>query len=279
MTFTLTDGLLLALIGLSVVASAAPGLAEALRARKATRLARVVAAGGRLAAQIAVELREVPPGATVADIKARLVTDAVQRLKSPDLMGQSIAKLGGSDAGVKNIVEGELAKLQLFVPPAPVPEAQATQAFVAPAATAPLPPATAPLPLSSGGLPAGADLALPLTPATPPTPYFPGTGAVARVVPLLLAAQLAAACAVPQSRTQAAFEAEAAYVVAARGSAAYVLTPGADPATAGALRRLEREAYQAVVASRTDPVDAAKLAVAQRQVEALTRFMAEKGLR
>lgn len=272
MTFTLTDGLLLALIGLSVVASAAPGLAEALRARKATRLARVVAAGGRLAAQIAVELREVPPGATVADIKARLVTDAVQRLKSPDLMGQSIAKLGGSDAGVKNIVEGELAKLQLFVPPAPVPEAQVTQAFVAPAVPAPLP-------LSSGGFPAAAELALPLTPATPPTPYFPGTGAVARVVPLLLAVQLAVACTVPQSRTQAAFEAEAAYVVAARGSAAYVLTPGADPATAGTLHRLERGAYQAVVASRTDPADAAKLAVAQRQVEALTRFMAEKGLR
>lgn len=270
MTFTLTDGLLLAVLALSAAGYAAPALAAALESRKATRLARVVAAGGRLAAQIAVELREVPPGATAADIKARLVADAVQRLKSPELMGQTVAALKGSDAGLANIVEGELAKLQLVVPPAVVadeaPPAPAP-AFVA--AVAPV------APPSTGA----ADLVLPLTPATPPTPYFPGTGAVARVVPLLLAAQLAVACTVPQTRTQAAFEAEVAYVVAARGSAAYVLSPGADPATAATLRRLEREAYAAVVASRESPTDAAKLAVAQRQVEALTRFMAEKGIR
>lgn len=277
MTFTLTDGLLLAVLGLSAAGYAAPALAAALEARKATRLARVVAAGGRLAAQIAVELREVPPGATVADLKARLVADAVQRLKSPDLMGQTVAKLGGSDAGLANIVQGELAKLQLVVPPVPAPEtATPAQAFVAPAVSMPGPVSP---PMAGGGTPAPADLVLPLTPQTPPTPYFPGAGAVARVVPLLLAAHLAVACALPQSKPQAAFEAEAAYVAAARGGAAYVLSPGADPATAATLRRLEREAYAAVVASRDAPADAAKLAVAQRQVEALTAFMAEKGLR
>lgn len=270
MTFTLTDGLLLAVLALSAAGYAAPALAAALEARKATRLARVVAAGGRLAAQIAVELREVPPGATVADIKARLVADAVQRLKSPELMGASVAALNGSDAGLANIVAGELARLELAAPPAPevLPPNPVFMASPNPA-TPPMSPA----------VPAAADLVLPLTPQVAPSPYPPGTGAVARVVPMLLAAQLAVACAVPQSRTQAAFETEAAYVVAARGGAAYVLTPGADPATAAALRRLEREAYEAVVASRAAPTDAAKLAVAQRQVEALTRFMAEKGIR
>lgn len=270
MTFTLTDGLLLAVLALSAAGYAAPALAAALEARKATRLARVVAAGGRLAAQIAVELREVPPGATVADLKARLVADAVQRLKSPELMGASVAALKGSDAGLANIIGGELARLELTAPPAPevLPP---NPTFMAPPT-----PATSPMSSSSTG---PADLVLPLTPQTAPTPYPPGTGAAARVVPLLLAAQLAVACTLPQSRTQAAFEAEAAYVVAARGGAAYVLSPGAEPATAATLRRLEREAYAAVVASREAPADAAKLAVAQRQVEALTRFMAEKGIR
>ena len=264
MTFTLTDGLLLAVLALSAAGYAAPALAAALESRKATRLARVVAAGGRLAAQIAVELREVPPGATVADLKARLVADAVQRLKSPELMGASVAALKGSDAGLANIVAGELARLELA----------ATPPLVAPLPVAgmPMTPMSAPLAAPAAG---AADLVLPLTPATPPTFYPPGTSAVVRVLPLLLAAQLAVACAVPQ----AAFEAEAAYVVAARGSAAYVLSPGANPATAATLRRLDREAYAAVVASREAPADAAKLAVARRQVEALTGFMAEKGIR
>lgn len=272
MTFTLTDGLLLAMLALSAAGYAAPALAAALETRKATRLARVVAAGGRLAAQIAVELREVPPGVTGADLKARLVAEAVQRLKSPELMGQTVAKLGGSDAGLANIVAGELARLELAAPAVSTSDAAA----LAPAFVAPMPPASPPVSPPAAG---PADLVLPLTPQTPPTPYFPGAGAVARVVPLLLAAHLAVACTLPQSRASAAFEAEAAYVAAARGAAAYVLSPGADPATATTLRRLEREAYAAVVASREAPADVAKLAVAQHQVEALTGYMAEKGLR
>lgn len=272
MTFSLSDGLLLAVLGLSALAYVAPTLTAALEARKATRLARVVAAGGRLAATIAVELRGVPPGATAAEVKARLVAEAVQRLKSPELMGETIAKLGGSDAGVKNIVEGELAKLQLVV----LPASAAADAVSAPAT----PTSAAPVATFAP------DLVLPLTPAVPPTPYPPGgltvagtSGGLTRAAPILFALALIAGCALPQSRTRAAFEAEAAYVVAARGSAAYVLTPGAEPVTAATLRRLERGAYEAVVASRADPGDAAKLAVAQRQVEALTRFMAERGLR
>ena len=144
MTFTLTDGLLLAVLALSAAGYAAPALAAALEARKATRLARVVAAGGRLAAQIAVELRDVPAGATVADLKARLVADAVQRLKSPELMGASVAALKGSDAGLANIVAGELAKLEL-VAPAAVPETSAPAAFVAQPAPA-SPPVSSPAP-------------------------------------------------------------------------------------------------------------------------------------
>lgn len=274
MTFTLTDGLLLAVLGLSAAGYAAPALASALEARKATRLARVVAAGGRLAAQIAVELREVPPGVTAADLKARLVADAVQRLKSPELMGQTVAALKGSDAGLANIVAGELARLELATVPAVVADAVPTPP--APAFAASVAPVTPPM---SPPVSAAAELVLPLTPSAAPTPYPAGTGAIARVVPLLLAAQLAVACTLPQSRAQSAFETEAAYVAAARGAAAYVLSPGTEPSTAATLRRLEREAYAAVVASREAPTDATKLAVAQRQVEALAGFMAEKEVR
>lgn len=258
MSISLSDGLLLAVFGLSAIAYVTPTLAAALEARKATRLARVVAAGGRLAATIAVELRGIPPGASAADVKARLVEQAVQRLKAPELMGHTVAALKGTDAGLANIVRGELAKLEL--------------AAAAPASR-----------VEASGLPApipgAGDLGIPLTPAAPPTPYPAGSGALARAVPLLLVLQLAVACALPQSRATAAFETEAAYVAAGRAGIAYTLTPGADPATAATLRRLDREAYAAVVASRAAPGDAAKLAVARRQVEALTRFMAEKGVR
>ena len=259
MNISLSDGLLLGVVALSAAAYVAPTLAAALEARKATRLARVVAAGGRLAAQIAVELRAVPSGATAADLKARLVEQAVQRLKSPELMGHTIAALKGTDTGVKNIVEGELARLQLVAPAAGSPPVASTAPDVAPA----------PLP----------DVGIPLTPAAAPVPYPPLTGTIARVAPLLLALQLLAACAMPQSRASAAFETEAAYIAAARGGIAYSLTPGNDPATVAAVRRLEREAYAAVVESRAAPGDAAKLAMAQQSVRALAEYMQAKGIR
>lgn len=262
MQISLSDGLLLGVVALSAAAYVAPTLAAALEARKATRLARVVAAGGRLAAQIAVELRAVPAGATAADLKARLVEQAVQRLKSPELMGHTISALKGSDTGIKNIVEGELARLQL------------ASGATAPAASTAVSPAAvdlAPVPVS--------DLGLPLTPSAPPSPYPPLTGTIARVAPLLLGLQLLAACALPQSRATDAFEAEAAYVAAARSGVAYRFAPGADPETVSTLRRLDREAYAAVAESRAAPGDAAKLALAQQSVRALADYLRDKGIR
>lgn len=266
MNISLSDGLLLGVVGLSAVAYVTPTLAAALEARKATRLARIVAAGGRLAAQIAVELRGVPPGISGAELKARLVADAVQRLKSPELMGATVAALKGSDAGLANIIQGELSRLQLAVPPAVVPQGEMPHA---PAAT------VAPLAAEADISPLAA---VPLTPSAAPTPYPATPGVVARTVPLLLAVQVLAACALPQSRANTAFETEAAYIAAARTAVAYRLAPGADPVTVSTLRRLDRDAYDAVAESRADPGDAAKLAVAQQAVRALGDFMRAKGM-
>lgn len=113
MSLSLSDLLLMAVVACTGAAYVAPAVAAALEARKASRLARVVAAGGRLAATIAVELRAVPAGATAAELRAALVDAAVDRLKSPELLGGTIAKLGASDTGVRAVVEGELSKLLL----------------------------------------------------------------------------------------------------------------------------------------------------------------------
>lgn len=119
MQFSLDNVLMVLGIALTVFSWGAPALVRALNEKKAVRLASVVEAGGRLAAQIAVDLRSVPPGMSFADAKARMVTEAVNRLRSPELFGQTIAKLGGTDAGVRNIIEGELSKLQLVAPALP----------------------------------------------------------------------------------------------------------------------------------------------------------------
>lgn len=113
MSLSVSDLLLLAVVVCTGAAYAAPAVAAALEARKASRLARVVAAGGRMAATIAVELRAVPAGATSAELRGALLDAAVERLKSPELLGGTIAKLGASDTGVRAVVEGELSKLLL----------------------------------------------------------------------------------------------------------------------------------------------------------------------
>lgn len=149
MTMSFSDILMLAILLLTAVSIGAPQIAGYLAARKADRLSKVVAAGGRLAAIIVGRLRALPPGVSPEAVKADLIAEAVSRLKSPDLFGDTIKKSGYADAGLKNVIEGQVAQLEIVASPA--------ETIAAPA----LDPV---LRLDSG---------IPLTPETPPTPYPP----------------------------------------------------------------------------------------------------------
>lgn len=117
MTLSFGDALLLAVVLLSGIAAGAPHFALYLVARKQERLAKVVAAGGRLAFTIAAKLRELPAGADREQMKAQLVAAAVETMKSPEMLKGPIKRGGYGDVGLANIVEGQVNQIELGVMP------------------------------------------------------------------------------------------------------------------------------------------------------------------
>ena len=117
MTLSFGDALLLAVVLLSGIAAGAPHFALYLVARKQERLAKVVAAGGRLAFTIAAKLRDLPPSADRKQVKAELVMAAVETMKDPAMLAGPIKRGKFGDVGLANIVEGQVSQIEMGVLP------------------------------------------------------------------------------------------------------------------------------------------------------------------
>lgn len=96
-----------------------------------------------------------------------------------------------------------------------------------------------------------------------------------RLIPFALALGLLAGC----TQSQSMVSAELTYTAAARAAASYVLRPDADPVRVAAIRRLDANAYAALVAARAS-ADAGLSGGTTGVIAAsaaLSRYAAEQG--
>lgn len=112
MTLSTSDYILIAAIALPIVAAALAQVSAVLTARKMTAFAKITGMAGRMAADIALALRNLPPGSGREAAKAAMVAAALPELRGE--MAASIAIVGAGDPALTQLVARETSKLELL---------------------------------------------------------------------------------------------------------------------------------------------------------------------